>query len=61
MHVKHIFFDFDGVLLDSLADHKKAFIQAFINNNIDYEEFVYIPGISSESLVKNFLQKKVGK
>lgn len=58
MHLKHIFFDFDGVLLDSLSAHKKAFIEAFKNNNIDYTEFVYIAGKSSNSLIRNFLQKK---
>lgn len=55
MSITNIFFDFDGVLLDSIAAHEQAFKQAFFNFKIENEKFNYISGRSSKSLVKEFL------
>lgn len=57
MIVTDLFFDFDGVLLDSVSSHRKAFNDAFSNFNIPYKEFQYVSGRSSESLVREYLSQ----
>ena len=55
MSLTNIFFDFDGVLLDSIEAHEQAFRQAFDNFEIQHKNFYYITGRSSKSLVQEFL------
>jgi beta-phosphoglucomutase len=57
MLVTDLFFDFDGVLLDSVNFHAEAFNNAFSNFNIPLGEFQYVSGRSSESLVRDYLNQ----
>ena len=57
MHVTNLFFDFDGVLLDSVNFHREAFNKAFSNFNVPLGEFQYVSGRSSESLVRDYLNQ----
>ena len=57
MIITNLFFDFDGVLVDSIPFHRKAFNEAFSNYNINHSDFQYVSGRSSESLVRDYLNR----
>lgn len=58
MHIKNIFFDFDGVLLNSINAHKSAFVKALNYFNIFDENFNYFPGQSSLFLIGEYLKSR---
>jgi len=58
MQITNIFFDFDGVLLNSINAHKRAFFKALNNFNLYDENFIYSPGESSLSLISEYLKSR---
>ncbi len=60
--INSVVFDMDGVLLDSIPQHREAFEEVFRENGIEIskEDFVEVSGMTTPDIIRN-IAKKHGK